>query len=313
MRLQFLYVTLSLLVVNVIAAQENEKLIEQEESAEVFLEEYTDEFQETFFEALKQKGIQNYDRATNLLLKCKLLKPDDAAIDHELAKVNLLDKKFIVAEQYAIEALISEPENFWFLNTLNTILEQQGNTLEMKKQSIPFDNPKLQENLAEIYFQSKRYTAALDLVKTLSKTERTKELLLKINDSLDKMKRVSKSQPSVKNTISDSSEKSNPVEETKSKIDTAISNMDYEEANKLANEAVEEYPLQPYFYYALGLTHNQKSMYNEAIEILETGLDYIFDDQEMSNRFYEELARANKAIGNTSRANEYLAKIKTGS
>ena len=33
---------------------------QEEESAELFLEEYTDEFQNLFFEALKQKGIQNY-------------------------------------------------------------------------------------------------------------------------------------------------------------------------------------------------------------------------------------------------------------
>lgn len=32
---------------------------QEEESAELFLDEYTDEFQETFFEGLKQKGIQN--------------------------------------------------------------------------------------------------------------------------------------------------------------------------------------------------------------------------------------------------------------
>ena len=36
---------------------------QEEESAEFFLEEYTDEFQNLFFEALKHKGIQNYDRA----------------------------------------------------------------------------------------------------------------------------------------------------------------------------------------------------------------------------------------------------------
>ena len=49
---------------------------EEQESAEVYLEEYTDEFQENFFEALKQKGIQNYDRAVDLFLKCKQLEPN---------------------------------------------------------------------------------------------------------------------------------------------------------------------------------------------------------------------------------------------
>ena len=63
-------------------AQENE--FKEEESSEVFLEEYTDEFQEKFFEALKQKGIENYDRAVNLLLECKRLDPNNSVLDHEL-------------------------------------------------------------------------------------------------------------------------------------------------------------------------------------------------------------------------------------
>ena len=39
-------------------SQESPKVIQEEESSEVFLEEYTDEFQSLFFEALKQKTIQ---------------------------------------------------------------------------------------------------------------------------------------------------------------------------------------------------------------------------------------------------------------
>lgn len=39
---------------------------QEEESAEISLELYSDEFQEYFFEALKQKGIENYDKAINL-------------------------------------------------------------------------------------------------------------------------------------------------------------------------------------------------------------------------------------------------------
>jgi len=54
-------------------AQEKPSEINIEDSAEVFLEEYSDDFEEAFFEALKQKGIENYDRAINLFLECKRL------------------------------------------------------------------------------------------------------------------------------------------------------------------------------------------------------------------------------------------------
>ena len=34
------------------------------------LGDFEDEFQELFYEALKQKGIENYDRSAEALLKC---------------------------------------------------------------------------------------------------------------------------------------------------------------------------------------------------------------------------------------------------
>ena len=98
------------------AQEEPSKIVKEEESAEVFLEEYTDEFQDKFFEALKQKGIQNYDRAINLFLDCKRLDANNIVIDHELAKAYYLDKKYISAQQYAIEVLVSEPNNYWYLD-----------------------------------------------------------------------------------------------------------------------------------------------------------------------------------------------------
>jgi len=39
-----------------------------------------DKFQESFFEALKQKGIENYDKAIKALLKCTELKESEAVI-----------------------------------------------------------------------------------------------------------------------------------------------------------------------------------------------------------------------------------------
>ena len=115
------------------AQEEPSKIIQEEESAEVFLEEYTDEFQDKFFEALKQKGIQNYDRAINLFLDCKRLDATNIVVDHELAKAYLLDKKYISAQQYAIETLVAEPKNYWYLDTLISILEKQSNSIETVK------------------------------------------------------------------------------------------------------------------------------------------------------------------------------------
>src|SRR5690606_16124385 len=163
-------------------AQEND--IEVADSAEVFLEDYSDEFQEVFFEALKQKGIEKYDRAINLFLECKRLEADNAVVDHELAKAYLASKQLPLAQEYAAAALRSLPENYWVLNSLVIIMERQGMGLDFDKNYIPAKNVKLRENLALIYYRQENYESGLKILNGMESSNFTRELTLKINDSL---------------------------------------------------------------------------------------------------------------------------------
>lgn len=297
---------LSLLISRPSYAQE-EKL-QVEESSEVFLEEYTDEFQENFFEALKQKGIQNYDRAINLLLECKRLDANNVVINHELAKAYLLDKKYISAQQYAIEALIAEPKNYWYLDTLISILEKQSNAIDAVKETIPFKEVKLQENLALIYYKKRKYQEALKILKGISNSDFKEQLTLKINDSLNK--------PLEQPTVKSSSFVIVDNEPTTKGLEMGIKNKlrleQYRIAEKTAKDAVEAYPLQPYFYYAYGLALHKNNKNSQAIEVLETSLDYLFDDISLANKVYKTLSDAYTKMNNFSKANLYLSKIKPG-
>jgi tetratricopeptide (TPR) repeat protein len=200
-KLFYLVLALECLISIPVYAQEKEPEIDIEKSAEVFLEAYSDEFQENFFEALKQKGIENYDRAINYFLECKRLDANNVVIDHELAKTYLADKKYNLAQDYAVAALISEPENLWYLNTLIEALDKQGNTFENLEMSILADNAKLQENLAVVYFRNSKYDEALVVLENLKKTPFLDDLASKINDSLEKRAERSKKMSfSVSNT-----------------------------------------------------------------------------------------------------------------
>ena len=293
-------------------AQENpSNIIEEEESAEVFLEEYTDEFQNTFFEALKQKGIQNYDRAINLLLECKQLDVNNNAVNHELAKTYLLDKRYIPAQQYAIEALVAEPENYWMLSNLMEIVEKQGVPFQTVQGTIPFENKALQFNLAQIYFTKKNFEVAKGILESLETNQATRILLQKINDSLE----LNEKQETVTNpTRNELTTEVNGDTELTSLRNT-LKRLARDGDNALeekAIEAVENYPLQPDFYYYHGLALNNNASYEEAISVLEEGLNYVFDHDELTNNMYKELARAYKALGNDSKANSYLSKTKPG-
>ena len=282
---------------------------EEQQSSEVYLEEYTDEFQENFFEALKQKGIQNYDRAIDLFLKCKLLEPQNSVVDYELAKAYYLDQQYIKAQEYAIKALVSEPTDFWYLDNLLKILDKQGSPLETLRQNIPYQNQKLKENLAVIYFKKMKYDDALGVLKELGSSKFAADLTAKINDSLhlrEKEKRtlvvVDKSQWN----------EDDPVAQYQMRIENFLERADYKAMLVVSQDALDAYPLQPYFYYAYGTALNNTSNANKAIEVLESGLDYLLDDDQLANRIYRELSKADTTIGNTSKAQEYASKVKPG-
>ena len=287
-------------------AQDQE--INIEDSAEVFLEEYSDAFQENFFEALKQKGIENYDKAINLLLECKLIDSTSHVVDYELAKVYLLDEQYIAAQEYAIAALLSAPTNLWYLNTLVTSIQMQGSSLDQTNLNIPFENNKLKENLALIYFKQKNYQKALTVLTDIKKSAFTKDLSTKIKDSISKLEvKKSKEEVPAPNAI-----KANPLEELKAQMAELMVQNKIPELVARSEEAIENYPSQPYFYYINGYALNKSAKHKEAVGILEAALDYMLDDVPLLNKIYQELVDAHTALNNSSEANTYLRMIKPG-
>ncbi|MCR9226438.1 MAG: hypothetical protein NXH90_03325 [Flavobacteriaceae bacterium] len=280
---------------------------EEQESAEVYLEEYTDEFQENFFEALKQKSIQNYDRAAELLLKCKQLEPDNSVVDYELAKAYMLDKKYMQAQDYALAALLSEPTDYWYLDNLLTIVDKQGSPIASIKQRIPYDNQKLRQNMAVSLFKMKKYGEALKVLDDLERSQLKSDLQGKIKDSLQKEER-----PETPPVVKNEADLDDPVAKLKAGMEQLIAASNFKTLLGDSQEALDTYPLQPYFYYAHGTALNHTGNPSKGVEVLESGLDYLLDDAALRNKIYRQLSEGYSKIGNTQKANEYLNKINSG-
>ena len=186
----------------------------------------------------------------------------------------------------------------------------QSNTVDVLKNTIPYENEILKKNLTLIYFKNKKYQAALAELKKLKKSDFKDDLTQKIKDSLQKSdKAVVEKGTTTKKEI----EKINPTDVLKKELEGHIKEGQFKLLAEKAERAIESYPLQPYFYYAYGLALNNMNKSNKATEVLLTSLDYLFDDDGLSNKIYRELANAYNSLGNVSKANEYLSKIKSGS
>ncbi|MBQ4913459.1 hypothetical protein J8L85_03360 [Maribacter sp. MMG018] len=293
-----------------VCSQEDNRVM-VEESAEVFLDEYSDDFQVSFFEALKQKGIQNYDKAINALLKCKEMGPEKDVVAYELAKTYLLDKQYINAQQFAEEAIAEDPENYWYAHILAKTMDAQNSSIELVKEHIPWKNDTLKANIAKAYFELGKYRLAKSILEEVKNMEGLDYLKSRINDSINKEpeKIVVKSYTTEVGTSSEVKS----LMEYKNRLKGLIS---IENSATLilqvSEDALENYPSQPYFYYANGYALNRTRKNRQAIESLETALDYLIGDISLGNKIYKELADAYNALNNPTKANMYLRKIKPG-
>lgn len=130
-----------------------------------------DKYQEYFFEALKQKGIENYDRSIKALLKCIELDDSESVVYYELGKNYIQLKNFGDAEKALKKAVSKDPENEWYLDELYGVyyeLNDFDKALKTVKQLVKF-HPDYKEDLASLYFRNKKYKAALKVLNDLDR------------------------------------------------------------------------------------------------------------------------------------------------
>lgn len=408
-----------------------------------------DRFQELFYEALKQKGIENYDRAAESLQKCIAIDATVPVLYFELGKCQNKLKNFGAAEDALKKAVEKDPDNEWFLDELYGFYASQNDydkAIKAVKQLVRF-HPDYKEDLATLYLKTKQFDEALDILDALDatfgvsvrrdvmrnqiyeatgrkkdqiknlesrvennpekesnyltliyrysennekdKAFETAKALLKIKpesqlvhlalykfylDNNEAEKAIESMKIVVKSTqikseaktkvlsdfvqfvrenpdyeadlveatamVSDAND-SKSVEELGqyylAKNDKAKALENFEAALKLepnnfgilrnvlllyldfkkynlakvkSSEALESYPSQPVLYLIHGVALNELNKPEDALETLETGLDYIIDDTKMEADFYNQLSKAYTLLNNTTKAKTFSDKAK---
>ena len=129
----------------------------------------TDEFQEYFFEALKQKGIENYEKAITALEECLKLDAEKSVVYFELGKNYRELEQFDKAIENFKKANQLEPKKeavlVYLFQTYGMTKDYPG-AITTVKQLIPFDEA-YKEDLANLYLLNQDYDKALSLLDEL--------------------------------------------------------------------------------------------------------------------------------------------------
>ncbi|MGB1307377.1 MAG: tetratricopeptide repeat protein [Oceanihabitans sp.] len=413
------------------------------------LGDVTDAYQEHFFEALKQKGIENYDRAVEALLKCVAISEKEPALFYELGKNYNKLKNYTEAENVLLIAVEKEPDNEWFLDELYDVYAKQNdieNALKTVKQLIKY-HPDYKEDLATLYVKTKQYNEALQILDELDAeygvsntrdrvrnliykaTGRKKEQIKNLEERIDVNPNEERNYLSLIYRYSENNQKEKAFQTAqillkkqpksqlvhlalykfyldKNQADLAINSMqivlnsnqikpdakalvlndfvkfvsknpeyesqlveltanlglddststnievaqyflakgnkakalsyyekalvdqpesfplirnvlllyidveNYTLAVQKSEEVLDKFPSQPLLYLINGVAQNKLNQAQKAIRVLETGLDYIIDDNKMESDFYKQLSVSYTQLNNTSKAKAFSDKAK---
>ena len=142
----------------------------QENPEDIALE--NDEFQISFYESLKEKGIENYDKAITALQKCLQLESNNPVVHFELGKNYFYQKDYSKAYQSFEKATELDPSNRWYwvgLYDVSYATRNYENAIVNIQKLIEFKK-EYKEDLVPLYMFTQQYDKALALIDELTET-----------------------------------------------------------------------------------------------------------------------------------------------
>ena len=130
------------------------------------VETVDNEFENNFYEALKQKAIENYDKAIISLEKCLQKEPNNPEVHYQLGVNYLAQKSYIDAESAFQKAVDLEPKQRWYWNGLYDVYYQTkdfNKSIPIVEKLVTFD-ANMKEDLVSLYMTTQQFDKAKALI-----------------------------------------------------------------------------------------------------------------------------------------------------
>ncbi len=132
----------------------------------------SDAFQDHFYEAIKQKGIENYDKAIESLEKCIAIEPNNATLYFELGRNYALQKKYKDAYDNYQKVTQIDPKNRWAWVGMYDVCydtRDYNQAIIIVQKLIEFKQ-EYKEDLTSLYMNTQQFDKALLLINELNET-----------------------------------------------------------------------------------------------------------------------------------------------
>ncbi len=129
-------------------------------------------FEDSFYESLKQKGMENYDKAIESLEKCQTLQAENPVIYFELGKNYLALKKYKEAYDNFEQTTKLDPKNRWaWVGMYDVCYETHDyvKAITIVQKLVEF-KADYKEDLVSLYMNTRQFDKALALINELNDT-----------------------------------------------------------------------------------------------------------------------------------------------
>ena len=277
-------------------------------------EEKEIKFQEYFFKSLSNKSIRNYQKAIQNLEVCDKLSPRNKTIYFEFSKNYLFLNHTLKARQFIEKALEQDSSNIWMLLHFVSILKKDRNyeeAIKVQLKIIELD-PYYRESLIYLYHLNSQSDKALSLLYLLEQEKGLHQKLERLKEKLELSKKpvkLKKDNKDLDKLISDFNENKPSFSMLKQILEIAEFN-NSEILDNYSKLAVTLFPAQPFSYLSRAKLLHKQQQFDEAIAILEIGLDFVIENPTLEAQFYSTLAKVYSSLGNNGKAFEFENKIK---
>jgi tetratricopeptide (TPR) repeat protein len=248
----------------------------------------TDEFQNYFYESLKQKGMENYDKAVESIEKCLTLQPNNPLLFFELGKNYLSLKKHKEAYDNFEKATKIDSKNRWYWVGMYDVCYETRNfnqAIIIVQKLVEFKTD-YKEDLVSLYMNTQQFDKALDLINELNETigKSEKRELYKAEILQD-----AKYQGPEKNNLLDQIRK-NPKEESNyiALIYMYSQSNQEEKAMEIAKKLETEIPTSDWAQVSLFKFHINTNDGDKAVKSMNTVLASSKIDRKIKHRIFNE-------------------------
>ncbi len=277
------------------------------------------QFQDSFFKAIQERAKENYDKAVEALDNCHKVYPDNAAMNFEYAKNYLKLNQNENAAEFIEKVLQQKPkEEYVKLIAIQIYrkLYEYDKAIALQKE-LAAKKPHFGNGLIYLYLVNKEKNKAREVYLDLEKQQlldNRKDYFKRVLFRKKKVNTPENTSEKDENSITfekQTFQKNKNFKNLKALLKKELQLKKYTELVVDSSEGLSLFPAQPYVYYINGKALNLTQKFKKAIESLETGLDFIVENNSLEADFYEQLSIAYLGIKNTTKATKYKQKALT--